>query len=213
MMRTAVLLIVWGSLGQASDAPRPPAEPKPRPEHEQRYKDHPAVPTVGTATCRAALVLKTTPTTITVDGWAWERAEKRDVRKERTYLLTDTVARGELNKWAIDRYAYRMADLEEGDRVELKFFEDRENGKEYVFEISIEARPGGRVPPSQRPGVVNLHRPSSEENVTTCPYHTGQNVTNDLKAGIKVADELLQLTGRLPLPRKDAPGRIPPAKK
>ena len=60
---------------------------------------------------------------------------------------------------------------------------------------------------------LSLSRPLSEENVTTCPYHTGQNVTNDLKAGIKVADELLQLTGRLPLPRKDAPGRIPPAKK
>ena len=133
----------------------------------------------STGTLISVRVLAVTETAITC-----ARLEGKSKSEVLTYPFHDRLASGSFNQDAPDAFAYRAKDLEVGDTVVLQILA-RENKVDFCVSLSLRKRPGGQLPPSQKPDAKKPYHAQRnayaefEKNGTPVPAH--------LSAGSRVA--------------------------
>ncbi len=95
--------------------------------------------------------------------------------KSYTFEPVDVLATGGLKKFTSGKDAYLWSDLKKDDTVQLGIVGDEGDNKWYCVDISIERRPGAKLPKSQEP-----------EEDSRYAKHT---IYNDLDNGLDVRDE------------------------
>lgn len=163
---------------------------KPHPETSRKSSKYtptlsrhiPGAKVVAVDAASITLFLDTNCSPLDVKGW-----------QVRQFPAADMLAKGDIHEWAGDMHAYGLADVQIGDILNVGILIDAEDKLAYVYEIGIEERPGGLVPPSRRPEMLVHCPPNQFLKSDRGAYHTMVNVANDLRDGRPVPDELLRL--------------------
>ena len=166
-----------------------------------------------------ARVLAVTKDLVTVDGWFWVDAARRQLRQVLVIRFNDLLAEGGVCENSGDYCAYRAKDIKVGDTVTLHTFVDPDDRQRYVGMVTIWERPNGEVPPSQKP---HERRPFHEvQNELLKSQRTGKPIPDELRRKWGDLPPLKTATGQdVPASKetsggegKSSPARIPPAKK
>jgi hypothetical protein len=144
--------------------------------------------------CAWAEITRTTVTMISATGDM--TILRRADQMPRRFLFDPVLASGGFHPDALPGGSFRRADVQIGDEVSIRLSRERIDG--LCYEISIQRRPGGRVP----------EPPVKSENPRIPPFHERMNAYQDFEEkGIPIPDKYQVL---VPAARKALPP-IPPA--